>query len=103
MKNKKSVPEEFEYQHNNPPPPFNPSYIKGAEMKNAIVTSDLHRREFYLKHTREECSIEWRRVYDLTPIPTIMEYKKASEYLYNLPDVIDKNTEESPEVIAPRL
>lgn len=54
----------FDYEHKNPPAPFNANYDPNAEARYAKVTSSMIADDFYASHDREECKAEWRRRYD---------------------------------------
>ena len=54
----------FEALHNNPPKPFNPSFNpKASEISREVVKS-MEADGFYTRHSREECSLEYRKRYD---------------------------------------
>ncbi len=54
----------FEAQHNNPPKGFNPSFNpKASEISREVVKS-MEADGFYTRHSREECSLEYRKRYD---------------------------------------
>lgn len=55
----------FDYEHKNPPAPFNPDADPAAKQWYADVTASLEADGFYETHTRQECAAEWRRRYDV--------------------------------------
>jgi hypothetical protein len=55
----------FGYQHENPPPPFNPLYKPYAEKVGHAVAQSMSDEGFYSAHNREECAVEYRRRYDI--------------------------------------
>jgi len=54
----------FDYEHKNPPPPFNPDFDPLAESRYEKVTSSMVDDNYYANHTREECKAEWAKRYD---------------------------------------
>ena len=46
------------------PPPFNPHYDPSARKRYGRVTQSMEDDGYYDDHTREECSVEWKRRYD---------------------------------------
>jgi hypothetical protein len=46
------------------PPPFNPLYKPHAKLVREKVTKCMEEKGFYKSHTREECKVEWNRLYD---------------------------------------
>jgi len=54
----------FDFEHKNPPPPFNPDADPLAKMRSAEVTASMEADGFYSAHSREECKEEWGRRYD---------------------------------------
>lgn len=54
----------FAYQHDNPPPPFNPTFDPAARARYERVTSSLVAEDFYASRSREECKAEWARRYE---------------------------------------
>lgn len=55
----------FELLHNNPPPPFNPEFNANSVGWFREVAHSMEMEGFYDNHSREECSEEFRRRYDI--------------------------------------
>lgn len=62
--NYKNLDKHFEALHNNPPKPFNPDYDPMAKTWSSMVVQSMEKDGFYDNHTREECSIEYRKRFD---------------------------------------
>ena len=54
----------FDFEHKNPPPPFNPEYDPEASHRFQLVTASMKTDGYYEGHTRAECQVEWRKRYD---------------------------------------
>lgn len=54
----------FDFEHKNPPAPFNPDADPRAEARYREVTASMQNDQFYDHHSREECKAEWARRYD---------------------------------------
>jgi hypothetical protein len=54
-----------EWEHNNPPAPFNPEAKSYASEVWSKVAPSMEADGFYDAHTREECSVEFKRRYAL--------------------------------------
>lgn len=54
----------LDYEHKNPPAPFNPKFDPKAEGRYAAVTASMQADGRYESHSREENSVEWKRRYD---------------------------------------
>ena len=55
----------FEYQHTNPPAPFNPDFDPGAKARYAKVSESMEADKYYDNHSRQQCATEWARRYDV--------------------------------------
>lgn len=60
-----TLEEYFERLHNNPPPPFNPEFNSNSVDWFREVVHSMEIDGFYDKQSREECSIEFRRRYEI--------------------------------------
>lgn len=60
-----TLAEYFERLHNNPPPPFNPEFNPSSVDWFREVAHSMEMDGFYDGHSREECSIEFRRRYEI--------------------------------------
>jgi len=54
----------FQYEWQNPPPPFNPQFDPGAKARYERVSQSMQADGYYDGHTRAECAADWRRRYD---------------------------------------
>jgi len=54
----------FDYEHKNPPKPFNPEADARAEGWYNATTTSMMRDKYYSNHTRAECKKEWAKRYD---------------------------------------
>jgi len=54
----------FDYEHKNPPAPFNPLYDPKSHKRYEMVTNSMTQDDYYSSHSREECKKEWRKRYD---------------------------------------
>jgi len=54
----------FDYHHDNPPAPFNPSSDPRAKGWYNETSNSMEDDNFYDSHTREECKAEWKRRYE---------------------------------------
>ena len=64
MTNADKYEKALQYQHDNPPPPFNPHFDPKAKERAHKVTQSLENDNYYSLHPRSECAKEWRRRYD---------------------------------------
>lgn len=54
----------MDFEHKNPPAPFNPKADPKAEARYAAVTASMQADGRYENFTREENRVEWRARYD---------------------------------------
>ena len=68
MKQHQRLVGHFEAFHKNPPQAFNPDFDPNAKEWSRIATESMERDDYYRRHSREQCRIEWRRRFDLAKL-----------------------------------
>lgn len=78
MKNYNGWTGPMDFHHKNPPAPFNPEHRPHAKNIWGTIAPSMEADGFYDNHTREECSIEFKRRYKLA----MAEYEDATGYVH---------------------
>ena len=76
----------FEYEHNNPPAPFNPDYVEWASDVSTITTYQCYLEGVYDLPQLERIKLRREKYNTLMLLgkPKKADVKKAVDYMYNL-------------------